>query len=416
MGGMFIYSRIVSPGIFDRRGISLIAVTIVMMLVATLALTIASTMSTGSRSAVIDTQAQQAFYIAEAGLEWYMEQLENDNDWSSPPAVLTGQAFGAGTFNVVYSNATADSIDVTSTGKVIGWDGNNIQRVTSVHVEKDNGGSTFADFAIFYGGGNGTISTLIQKNQTITGDIFINGDLDIGKNCTITGNVSATGSIDIGSGTNISGTTTENADPPAAQPVLTTTYYDSLISTAAGQPAGDRDFEAETISGIIYVNGDVEIDDYIDGPGTIVATGSVDIKRYTDIGDNITIISSGTLLMRRDGNVGESVTFYSSSDIEINNGIVLGSGAGAGEGVVILSPDVIALGNNITITGLIFGDEVTIGNNLTLTGNLAGNELISLNQGGVIIKDNTKVDIGSIQGFDAGSTASIAASSWNEIF
>ena len=147
-----------------------------------------------------------------------------------------------------------------------------------------------------------------------------------------------------------------------------------------------------------------------------MATGSVDIKRYTDIGDNITIISGDTLLMRRDGNVGKKVTFYSSSGIEINNGIVLGSGAGAGEGVVLLSPGVIEAGNSVTITGFIFGDEVTIGRDLTLTGNLAGNELIFLDRGGVIIEDSTKVDFGSIQGLGSGSGASVSISSWNEIF
>jgi type II secretory pathway pseudopilin PulG len=399
-----------------RKGISLIAVVIVMMVVAALALTISSTMSVGSRSAAIDVLSQQTFYIAEAGLEWYIRQLKDDSDWSNPPPVLTNQAFGSGAFSIAYFNAEPDSIDVTSTGKITGWDGNNIQRVVSAHVEKGGSGSEFADFAIFYGGGNGDITTEINRNQTITGDIFINGDLNINRDCTITGDVSATGLITIDRGTNISGTVTENAGPPAAHPVLDTAYYDSLLSIAAGQPAGNADFEAETISGVIYVNGDAEIDDYIDGPGTIVATGTVDINRNTDIGDDITIISGETLLMRRDGNVGRSVTFYSSSGIEINNGIVLGNGAGAGEGVVLLTPGVIDMGNNVTITGFIFGDEVTIGRNLTLTGNLAGNELISLDRGGVIIKDSTKVDFGSIQGLGSGSGVSVSVSSWNEIF
>lgn len=397
------------------KGISLIAVTIMMLIVATLVLIIASTMSTGNISSIIDIQAQQALYIAQAGLEWYTEQLEGDSDWSTPPAVKTDEAFGAGTFSVSYDNEATDTIDVTATGKVTGWDGNDVQRVVEQHMEKSSGGATFADFAIFYGGGDGTITTNIAANQTITGDTFINGDLDIGKNCTVTGDVLATGEISVGSGTNISGDTTEYADPPANQPTLTTTYYDNLITTASGEPAGDMDFEAETISGVIYVNGDVSIDDYIDGSGVIVATGSIDINRYTDIGEDITLIASDSLTMGKDGNVGTNVTFYSSSDIDIGNGNVFGSGAGAGEGVVLISPGDIDLGKNITIIGFVFGDDVTVsGANLDLTGNLSGNRLVDLTKGAVIVKDSTKVDYGSIQGFDTGEEVTITTSLWQE--
>jgi hypothetical protein len=417
---MSIYDLRVYRGIFKVRirgegGISLIAVTVIMLIAATLALVIASVMSSANISSMTDMQAQQALYIAQAGLEWYTEQLEGDSDWSSPPAVKTDEAFGAGTFSVSYDNEAADTIDVTATGKVTAWDGNDVQRVTEQHIEKSSGGTTFADFAIFYGGGDGSITSDIAKNQTITGDTFIHGDLDIGKNCTITGDVLATGEISVGSGTNISGDTTEYADPPANQPTLTTTYYDGLITTASGEAAGDRDFEAETISGTIYVNGDVEINDYIDGSGIIVATGEVDIKSNTDIGDDITIICDDSFLMRKNGTVGTTVTFYSSSDLTINNGVVLGSGAGAGEGVIILSPGDITLNKNITMTGFVFGDDVTVSAaNLDLTGNLSGNRLIELTQGAVIVKDSTKVDHGSIQGFDTGEEVTITTSLWQE--
>lgn len=387
-----------------------------MLVVATLALIIASTMSTGNITSVTDMHAQQAFYLAQAGLEWYMEELENDSDWSSAPSTVTDQPYGAGTYSVSYANAATDSIDVTATGKVTGWDGNDVQRVITHHVAKSlAGGTTFADFAIFYGGGDGTYTGNIAKNQTITGDTFVHGDLDIGKNCTITGSVSATGSISLGSGTEPTGGTSEEVEPPATQPTLTTTYYDGLIATASEEDEEDRDFEAETIAGTIYVNGDVEIDDYIDGSGTIVATGDIEIKKNTDIGDNITLVASGSLGMGKDGNVGTSVTFYSSSDIDLSEGIVLGDGAGAGEGVVLLSPGDIDLAKNITITGFIFGDDVTVsGANLDLTGNLSGNRLVNLAKGAVITQDSTKVDHGSIQGFDTGDDIAITTSLWQE--
>ncbi len=417
---MFIWSRKASRGIFDllkrSSGISLIAVTIVMLVVSTLALIIASTMSTGSISSVTDIQAQQAFYLAQAGLEWYMEELGNDSDWSTPPTVKTDQSFGAGTFSVSYANQAEDSIDVTATGKVAGWDGNDVQRVITQHIEKTTGGDTFADFAIFFGGGDGTGTTTINKNQTITGDTFVYDDLVIGKNCTINGDVLATGTISVGSGTEISGDTLDHSSAPANQPTLDTTYYDNLITTASEESHSNRTFNGETLSGTEYVNGNVTIKDYVDGSGTIVATGRITINRNTDIGDNIALISSSTLKMKKNGNVGKDVTFYSSSRVQVDNGVVLGSGADTGEGVVLLSPQKVILKKNITITGLIFGaDEVDIDKqNLTLTGNLCGGTLTELDKGAVITKDSAKVDVGSIQGFDSGAETTMTISSWHE--
>lgn len=413
---MFTYSRKAFRGIFNNsKGISLVAVVILMLIVSALALLIVSFISSGNIAAVTDTQAEQAFYIASAGMECYLKLLQGSPDWSAPPAVFTDQLFGAGVFSVTYANQAVDSIDVTSTGKVTGWDGNATQRVIVQHAEKAAGsGITFADFAIFYGGGDGGIETDINRNETITGDIFIKGDTGIGRNCTITGDVSATGAITIASGTNISGDVAQYADQPAIQPSLARAYYDNLITTASGQPAGNRTFEAETVSGTVYVNGDVIIKDYINGSGVIVAAGEVDIKANVDIGNNITIISDDDLLMRKNGTVGKSVTFYSSSEITLSTGIVLGAGAGAGEGVALLSSGDIKLGNNTTITGFIFGDDITLGTNLDLTGNLSGNRLISLGQGAVITRNNTKVNYGSIQGFDTGQSVTLTTSLWKE--
>ncbi len=421
---MSIYNQKAFRGIFNRlknnKGISLIAVIIVMLLVATLSLVVASTVTSANISSVTDMQTQQAFYIAQAGVEWYIEQLENDNDWSTPPAVKTDESFGVGTFSVTYANEEETSIDVTGTGEVTGWDGNTVQRAITQHIENSGGGgSLFSDFAIFYGGGDGTISTTVARNQTITGDTFIHGDLSISSNCTITGDVLATGDISVHGTTNVSGDVIEHINPaPATQPTLETTYYDNLIAAASEEEEGNVDFEGEEIDGIIYVNGDVWIDDYLSGSGIIVATGDIEINRWTDVGldggSDITLIAGGSLTMGVDGNVGINETFYSSSNMELYQGTVLGAGAGEGEGVILLSPGDISLAQNITMTGLVFGDDVAVARNLDLTGTLSGNRLTNLAQGAVITQDDTKVDYGSIEGFDSGGEIIIQTSLWRE--
>lgn len=400
--------------IINKKGISLVAVTFVMLLTAVFSLFISSLISTKSVASVINMQAQQALYLAEAGMEWYKKQLDADSDWSTPPALKTNEAFGAGEFSVTYSNASAVSIDVTSTGKVNGWDSNIVQRVITQHIEKAPDIISFKDFVIFFGGGNGTITTSIERNGNFTGDIFIHGDIDTGRNCSIIGDISSTGTITLGTGTSVSGNVDENASFPALQPTLTTTYYDNLITTAEGQPAGNRTFNNETISGIIYVNGDIVIKNSISGSGTIIAAGFVDIKGTAVINDSINIISNGNILIRQDAVIGKSALLYSSSSITINRNAIIASGAGAGEGTVILSPGDIVFSTGISLTGFVFGDDVSIGGDFIFTGNLCGNRLQLLAQRGNLVKDDTKVDYGNIEGFESGVSDAMITSLWKE--
>jgi type II secretory pathway pseudopilin PulG len=127
---MFIYAQTLLRGISryfassqyswsGKRGISLVAVVIVMMIVASLALFIASSMSSGNIAAITDMQAEQAFYIAQAGMEWYLEQLQGDNNWNSAPAVKTNQVFGSGTFSVTFSNNSRNAIDIVGIGRLM---------------------------------------------------------------------------------------------------------------------------------------------------------------------------------------------------------------------------------------------------------------------------------------------------------
>ena len=126
--------------ISHNKGLSLVAVVIVMLIVASLALVLAYFMSSGGITAITDMQSEQAFYIGQAGMEWYLEQLQGDSDWSKGnpvvPPVKTNQVFGAGTFSITYSNNSKNAIDIVGTGKVTAWDGNTVQRVISCHVNR----------------------------------------------------------------------------------------------------------------------------------------------------------------------------------------------------------------------------------------------------------------------------------------
>lgn len=413
MEKMFIYAQTLLRKISNNRGISLVAVVIVMVIVAALALLAASFMSSGNISAITDMQAEQAFYIANAGMECYLELLEADTNWSTPPAVFTNQAFGLGAFSITYANQAQNSIDITSTGKVTGWDGNSTQRVITQHVVKTPGPS-FGDYIIFCNGGTGAGTSTIGNTTTITGDLFVKRNLTLQYNCAVIGSLLATGNISLGSGVTVSGSVTPNTTAPANQPTLATTYYDNLIAIAAAQPSGDRIFDNETISGTVNVDGDVIIRNTLTGPGTIITTGTVTIGTGAGVGANITIIANKAIIMRSSATALKNTFLYSSVSISINGNNTIASGAGTEEGTVLLSPGDISISHDSNFTGFIFGYNITVGNIVIFTGNICGNRLVSLAYDSNIVKDNTKVDYGSINGFNSNSTATITTSLWQE--
>ncbi|MBU1913186.1 MAG: hypothetical protein KKB22_06630 [Candidatus Omnitrophica bacterium] len=407
---MFICNQMLLQRISNNKGLSLVAVVIVMLIVATIALLIASFMSSGNISAITDMQAEQAFYIANAGIECYLELLEADTDWSTPPTVFTNQAFGLGTFTIIYANQATDSIDITSTGRVTGWDGNSIQRVITQHAAK-NSGPSFGDYIIFCNGGTGVGTSTIGNTTTVTGDIFVNRDLTLNINCTVTGNLLATGNINLENGVTVSGSVIPNTTAPASQPTLTTTYYDNLITVAEAQPSGNVTYDNDTISGTVYIDGNVIIKNTLTGPGTIVTTGTVSIRNGATVGDNITIIADKAITMQLNTDALKNTFFYSSANINVNGNNIIASGAGIEEGAVFLSPGDIDIAHDANVTGFVFGDDISLGNTVTFTGNMCGSRLLSVAHHSNITKDNTKVDYGSINGFSA---VTVVTSLWQE--
>jgi len=251
------------------KGISLVAVVIVMLIVSTLALLMASFMSSGNISAITDMQAEQAFYIANAGMECYLELLQADSDWSIPPTVFTNQAFGSGTFTITYANQAVSAIDVTSTGKVTGWDGNSVQRVIVQHVTKTGGSG--------YPGG-------VPQAFTYGIHCFTN-DVNFKKSDgTVNGNVASTSEVKNHGSMTINGNVIEYSTVPDPGPVTMASY----LAIANVVQSGNYTFTTGTYGSsgneqIYYINGAATINSNVTIYGTVIATGNININNRTNI-------------------------------------------------------------------------------------------------------------------------------------
>ncbi len=221
----------------NRCGVSIVAAVGIMLILSVMGLTGISLLGATSGLAVDYMNAQQAFYISEAGLEWYSKQLEADDDWSDN-ASLTANNFANGSFTITVSNCQASSIDVVSTATVAGYENQPAQRVLSEHLNKSIAAFDYAIYA------SGDINTQQATDLTIT------GDTEFG----VTG-----------------------------LPVIDFSYYEDIADHKVYENTA---FNAGTYSGVWYIEGNVTINSNVTINGSIIATGNVGIPKD---GTNVTI-------------------------------------------------------------------------------------------------------------------------------
>lgn len=379
-----------------------------MGLLAALGVFAVSIFSTDVEIAFDSIKSSQALFIAETGRQFVMYKLKTDNAYrTSGYATPQTGSIGDGAFSVSVTKA-GNVYTLTSAGTV-----GVVTRKVRQEVSVTGGGRPpFLDYAVFFGGGDGTIWTSIYRDANITGDIFINGDMDMGRDSTIDGSVIATGQIELGANVTITGSTTPYAAPPAAQPAFDTTYYDNEIATAALQPAGNQNISG-AISGTTYVNGNVIINGDLTGSGAIVTTGDITIRKDRVVGNGITLISGDVFTAAGNVSIGSNCTVYASSQLTMGSNNNVGS-SGSNNGSVLLSDGGIDILGSSTLYGFVFGDgEVNLTASVTLTGNLSGSEMGEIRRYANITLDANSVDFSLIHGFATDFT--VTPQSWNEI-
>jgi len=385
-----------------------VMITLISVVGAYLGFVQSSTKSTGAQIA-----DSQAIYLADAGIHYGIYSLKLNPTWDENGG--TNHYLPSGQTNKFFIvdvlSLGGGDYRLTSTGTVDDQSRTVQQDVT---LSGGNIPDAFINHAVFFGGGDGSIWTTINNGTTITGDIFINGDMDIGRNSYIDGDVRITGE-DLGLGRNvtITGDTETESIFPCDQPSFETTYYDNEISTAASNPdlEGDQNISGE-ISGTTYVDGYVFINGNLTGTGTIVCTGDITIKKNETVANGITLISGDTFTLNKGITIGSNCVLYASEQLTIGNNNIIGSDT---SGSVLLSNGDIDL-DKATIYGLVFGNAEVNTAKITLTGNLSGSETGNIAKNSTITLDSDLVDFSSFEGFggEAEVSLTLKANTWQE--
>jgi len=279
--------------LMKKDGVILVAAMAIMLIVAVMCVVLASMLGTTARGSLDYWRSTQSFALAQAGLNWYMEQLVNTADWDIATDQF-GVSLDPGTFDVVLSNkaapqtdsSTVTRMDIAVTGKMTGSDGQTVQRTMSQRAWKLPSASKFA---LYWGRDAANLSF---SNVTIDGDFWSIGSTSIPSSSTVTGgsayrpnteNISGSGSYtEVNAGafpyfSDFSGSTATHSTPQ-----FNAAYYTALTS--------DYDTrEAACVTGVD-----------INQNTSLVLNGNTVCCRDFNTNGNITISGNGYIIANRD--------------------------------------------------------------------------------------------------------------------
>lgn len=403
-----------------QKGFTLVAAILIAVAMVFLAITISTLVSTDSIISARNYPSQKAFHIAESGVQYYMKQLQDEDDWTAPPPAGTRE-FGGGVFILATTDEAQNQIIFTSTGMITAGARTYTRTIKSSVRRTGSLGTIAEDYVIYWsGGGDPSNLTEIENNIVINGNSLVNSRVEIGFNTVINGDAYAAGDIDLLSPTSsITGTTEPNYDMPDVTPTLETSYYDAQLAIAAAQPPGDWTFKNITLSGNYYINGDVAVQSAgsveITGTATIVATGKVDVANEVAIGKGLTVIAGSDVKMRNLMNIDRDGLWYSSSQIEVGNDLD-GGNPGPSEGIHFLSPGDIKVGNNTSFNGLLCANgTMEIGNNLVHAGVILCGYLKGIGNDNQLDKSPEATEWNDVPGI-VSPADSLETVTWEEIY
>lgn len=293
-----------------RNGYALLTVIFIIVSFAVLGISSVALVTGSSQMMTDEYHTQQAFSIADAGLNVVAEQLSADADWSDNTAFT--RTFGPGQMSVSYIAQTTTSATVRVQGTVEG--------ITRTVQRSFSAGGTNA----------------FEHSMYTKGDIDVTGS----SGGTVDGSVSAGGVIDDDGGVTFNGDTEENADNEVPLP-----DWDYWEASADYVSTGNYNFSSGSYSGVYFIAGNVQINHNVTLEGSIISTGSV----TTAGSSNISIVApSGLPAIVAKG----SVTFTGSSNLSIQGWVIslatvtfTGNSDVSTVGGVIAEGDIVATGN-----------------------------------------------------------------------
>jgi hypothetical protein len=310
----------------------------------------------------------EAYYLAEAGIEEAIQNLwDNSFDVSKFP-IIRNLGTGSVTTNLNTSKWSSNNILlITATGTVNGIS-RKLKTEIKANIPPSFNYTILANKKILPTNQttvNCGSSTGIHSNSSATGGflsppaVYVVGLL---RPCVVNGNASAVGHVRTLLQGTITGTKTDHA-PAVSLPSFDAAFFNYYINmaTTGGSiytpPSGTQVFSAMTLTptnGVIYVNGNVSIENDVNLTGCIIATGDIWVNFIVDGTFSQTQVGNLPALMSRGG----GIWVWSPTTL---NGLVYAAGD-------ILTLSLWGTYGNISINGEIMSKgNVTVADKATIT-------------------------------------------------
>lgn len=276
-----------------KKAVALILMIFLMLMCSLAALVAFSLLTRGTEGGLGFSQSIQAHAIAIGGKEWYLEQLENDSDWSNEVSQI-GIALGSGNFDITVNSASGDSVSFTVTGKIQGPSNQIAQRQISLTVRKYL--KPFL-FALFWGRDTG--SRLQLRNSQIDGNLWSRGTTEVRSGSSVSGIAYCPDIEDIiGSGTF---TKQKINRPYPDMPQIDEDYYNDLMSSFNSYINKYGTNKDRNQNRDLVLNGDIigcrnfitDGNITISGHGYIVARRDIRLHSTNEASGHLTISPSG---------------------------------------------------------------------------------------------------------------------------
>jgi type II secretory pathway pseudopilin PulG len=263
-----------------ESGFSILTAIFVLMIMSAIGLGTVEIITGSSQKTVDEYLTQEAFDVAQGGLQYIVKELDNDPYWEDNTAVA--KSFGPGSFTVTYLSQTANTATVRVDGTVQG-----VKRsVTQSFSITPYGASPFGH-AIYT---ETDFRATNDSGVTVQGDILTGGEVRPEDLSTI----------------DVDGTIVHHH----AEAEVPIPDWDYWLAVADHMIEGNYFFEDGAHSGIYYVTGQVDIKNTSNFrlDGTIICRGIVDITNNINAvisaqGTNPAIVAEDQIKMNNNDNL-----------------------------------------------------------------------------------------------------------------
>ena len=389
----------------SKNGGVLVMVMVVMIAFSILAIGLFKLQETDAVEAVYVEQANQAFWLAESGMQRALHKLRTEKDFRDFPGPLN-EMVGEGLYDVNVSKAAASNTWViVSTGTVMG-----VSRVVTL----DPLLTAEIGYAIM---NLGSEQSHLDKVGSIDGNVYSLGNIDINGNALpgITGEVLATSADNI-EYTELTSDDRVEMEIDASGFDLSPNPYDlpsyTNIAVITGGTTNMVPFLDLTGNKPVWASGGLVLQNGTFGDGELVVTGVLKFPNSGDafiIHSNATIIVNGDLKAGKDGTFGEDVVVY------VTGSMTLQKAAGSASTTFLVEGNLV-IKKNLVFNGFIFSEgSVTVDGNLNLSGSLIAGASFDLKKDYDINYDPSQIPANVLNNMIVYVTYATSPGTWNEV-